>query len=314
MQHVFNTVGPVFGLIMLGYLTSHLKILNEGTGKGLADFVFTIAMPALLFRTMIIVTPPAGNTLALLGAFLGAAAITWFFASLMTVWPVRRPPADSASIAMGSTFGNTVMMGVPLIIGHFGDRAAAPMAVIIAIHTPIMWFVASLQVELQTKRTDISWIRNLFMLLRDLAVNPVLIGIVGGSLYRLTGVGLHPIPDKIILLLGQAGIPGALFALGMSLAHFRIRGQIPTLTLILLLKLIIMPAAAWLLATQIFQLSPLWTGVVVILSACPTGANAFLFANRFDRAVNSVSGSIAITTALSLITISVLLLILDGSP
>jgi predicted permease len=39
----------------------------------------------------------------------------------------------------------------------------------------------------------------------------------------------------------------------------------------------------------------------------PTGANAYLFAVRSDRVINSVSGSLVITTALAAVTVSLLL-------
>ena len=101
-----------------------------------------------------------------------------------------------------------------------------------------------------------------------------------------------------------------LVALGMSLTGFQIRGQVATMTTICLLSLVLMPAAAWLLATAVFALPPVWTGVAVLLAACPTGANAFLFATRYDVATGSVSGAVALGTTLSIVTISLMLLVL----
>ncbi len=310
MTEVLNTVAPVFGLIALGWLAARFGLLHEAADKGLASFVFTIAMPALLFRTMATITLPEGSSLLLLAAFMGSAAVTWVLATVMTRVPLGRPLADSASIGMGATFGNTVMMGIPLSVGHFGDQAIAPLAVVVAVHAPAMWLVATLQNEAINQdgtRTPFVIVRDL---ISDLVRNPILIGIVLGSVWRTTGLEIPAIPDKIISYLAAAGIPGALFALGLSLAKYAIRGQSGTLAVMSLLKLIVMPAVAWVLADQIFELPPLWTGVAVILAACPTGANAFLFASQYERAVASVSGSVALGTVLSVVTITALLAVL----
>lgn len=310
MTAVINTVAPVFGLIVLGWIAARLRLLDPGAEKGLASFVFTIAMPALLFRTMATVNLPDGSSVQLLIAFLGSAAVTWVLATIMTRFPLGRPVLDSASIGMGSTFGNTVMMGIPLSVGHFGEAAIAPLAVVVAVHAPVMWIVATLQNEALGQDTGRSRAEIMRGLVRDLIRNPVLIGIVLGSLWRVTGVEIPAVPDKIIAYLAAAGIPGALFALGLALAKYEIRGQSATLGVMSFLKLIVMPLTAWLLADLVFGLPALWTGVAVILAACPTGANAFLFASRYERAVASVSGSVALTTLLSAVTITLLLTVL----
>ncbi|MEL6423621.1 MAG: AEC family transporter, partial [Pseudomonadota bacterium] len=114
MTEVLNTVAPVFGLIALGYLAARLSLLDEAADRGLASFVFTIAMPALLFRTMATIAPVEGRSFDLLAAFLASAAVTWIAATVMTRTMLARPFADTASVGMGATFGNTVMMGIPL--------------------------------------------------------------------------------------------------------------------------------------------------------------------------------------------------------
>jgi malonate transporter len=49
--------------------------------------------------------------------------------------------------------------------------------------------------------------------------------------------------------------------------------------------------------------------VALLFSAMPTGANAYLFAVRSDRVIDSISGSLVITTVLAAATVSLLLYI-----
>ena len=64
----------------------------------------------------------------------------------------------------------------------------------------------------------------------DLARNPIVAAIVLGGLYGLSGLGFHPIVDKTITLLGQAGVPAALMGLGLSLSAFGFKGNIRGVT------------------------------------------------------------------------------------
>ena len=102
----------------------------------------------------------------------------------------------------------------------------------------------------------------------------------------------------------------ALFSLGLSLAAYKIKGQAATLSLIVLVKLLIYPAVAYALAVWVFDLPPLWTSILLLFAAMPVGANAYLFAIRYDRAVNSVSASIAVSTLLAVMTVAALLYVL----
>ena len=102
-------------------------------------------------------------------------------------------------------------------------------------------------------------------------------------------------------------MPTALVALGLTLSRFRIQGEARTLSLIVSLKLLLFPALVWVLTRWIDQLPAAWSAVAVLFAAMPTGANAYLFAVRSDRVINSVSGSLIITTVIAAITVSLLL-------
>ncbi|MBI1386506.1 MAG: AEC family transporter [Rhizobiales bacterium] len=311
LSEVLSTVTPVFGLIALGYASARTGLLAASAGAGLSAFVFTIAMPALLFRTLATVEAPPADQVLLLVGYMSAVAATWLIASLVSLFVLRRPPSDSAAISMAAAFGNTVMLGIPLVLGHFGEAALAPLAAIIAIHAPLLWLAATLQITWTTPRAATSTMETLLALTRDLARNPIILGIVLGSLYGQTGLPIPGVADKLLALLAAAGVPGALFALGMSLAQYSLTAQPASLLATTAIKLVMMPALAWLIAGPLLGLAPLWIGVIVLLAAVPTGANAYLFASKHECAVGTVSGAIALGTLISFATISALLVLLS---
>lgn len=306
MNAIVSTIAPVFGLILIGFLTMRFRVVSDAAAKGLAEFAFMIAMPALLFRTMVTAESTSSSPGSILAAFFIAGGIIWVVTTLAAIHLIKRSGLEATSLAMATTFGNTVMLGLPLGIAHYGDAATPALALIIAVHAPLLWLVASVQAEWMTSKGAVNLGARVRDLIKDLATTPIVFGVVLGSLWRATDLGLHEVPDKLLSMLGTAGIPASLFALGASLSRYSVRSDLDATGLVLVLKLLLFPVAAYILAVHIFALPPMAANAVVLLAACPTGANAFLFAQRYDSAVGPVSASVAAGTVIAAFTISVL--------
>jgi malonate transporter and related proteins len=304
---VLEIVAPIFVLVAVGYAAARAHLLSEIAQKGISEFAFNFAMPALLFRSIATATAGPPGSAWIVIAYFGGIAIVWALATAGTRLVLRRPAIDAATIAMTSCFGNIVMIGIPLVLAVVGPAGAAPMAALLSIHTPLLWFIGTLhqQAAEQTKG------RSAFAVARDLARelirNPLILAIAAGALWRLAELRLPTALDSSLALLGQAGIPCAQIALGASLTRFAIKGQLPTLTSVLVLKLLVLPMAVYALAVHVFALPRVAAEVALIFSAMPAGANAFLFAERTKRVINSASGAVALGTLLGAATSTLLI-------
>ena len=307
MDNVISVVAPVFALIAIGYAAGRLKWISEVGTKGLAEFTFNIAIPALLFRKMATAELPDVTPYALWGAYYGTALAVWLLATAITIVFLRRSAADASSIAMSAGFSNVVMIGMPLSLNLYGEAAAAPVAILVSLHSPLLWAMASVHLALSQRDGKLSVLAIGRDIVVELSRNIIILSIIAGTLWRLSGLGFDPLADDIITLIGRAGIPCALISLGLSLLGFRIAGQIPTLSSVLVLKILVMPAIAWVVAFHVFALPPVAAGVVTIFAAMPTGANAYLFASRNNLAPHSASGAVALGTCLSAVTAAVVI-------
>lgn len=312
MSSVLTIVAPVFGLIVIGYVAGRLNFVSQAAAKGIADFAFTLAIPALLCRTVASAELSGLAPFSILGSFYSAGFLTWIAAALLTIFVLKRPPADAPAIGMTSTFGNTIMLGIPLSIGVYGNAATPVFALIISIHAPIWWLTGMLHASTTGDFAGQSRKTILTNTLSELIHNPIVIGILAGAAWRLTGEPLPVAIDRLLQLMAQASVPTALVALGLSLVSFQIKGQVPTLVVVTALKLVWMPALAWLFATYVFQVDEMSRGIITIIAAMPTGANAFLFATKLDRAVNSTSGAVALGSLLTILTASVLVSVMHA--
>ncbi|TGN86656.1 AEC family transporter [Bradyrhizobium yuanmingense] len=303
-------VAPVFALIAAGYAAVLFRFVSEGAHKGISEFAFSIAIPALLFRTIVVSEFPDVSPYRMWGAYYGALALTWIAALLISAL-LRKQREDGVVFAIGSVYGNIVMLGIPLVISALGTEAAGPMALILSVNTPLLWLCGILQMELVSRKRTGSALSVIRPVLTDLARNPLMLAIGFGVIWRFTGLGLTPVVDRTIELLAQAGSPTALIALGINLFRFEVKGEKLSILVMCALKLMAMPAAAFVLA-KLLGLPPVAAGVVVLFAAMPTGANAYIFAVQYQRLVNPVSGAVALGTLLAAATLPVVVWVLAG--
>jgi predicted permease len=106
-------VAPVFALIAAGYAAVLFRFVSETANKGISEFAFSIAIPALLFRTIVVSELPAVSAVQVWAAYYGALAVTWLAALVMSSL-LRQQRADGPVFAIGSVYGNIVMLGIPL--------------------------------------------------------------------------------------------------------------------------------------------------------------------------------------------------------
>lgn len=315
LAQTFWIVLPVFGLIGLGFLASWTRYLPEAIGEGLGDFVFMVAIPVLLFRTLATAHFPNLSPWPVWISYFGGVSICWALADL-TLRKVFGRDAKAGMIAgVSAGFSNAVLLGIPLVYTAFGEEGIVPLLLIVAVQLPVMMTVSTVLIDWAdhrdgTAKGPASPARMAKSIALNLVKNPLVIGIVAGSAWRAADLGyagpLKVLGDQIAV----AAVPCALFALGMSLTRYGVRGNVPPAVAIAVLKLVVKPAVVWILAAKVFAMPALWTTVATIVAACPTGVNAWLIANRFRTGHAISANSITLTSAASVITLSVWLWLL----
>lgn len=311
LNAILVTVLPVFGMIVLGYGFAKAGIIDQVSGKGITLFVFNAAIPALLFKTVATMTPQDGAPWGLWIVFFGGIAITWGLTAVIAPRIDGISDGGGSAASMAAGFGNLALLGTPLAFSHFGEKVGVPLGMILSIHAPLLWFTATVHHELTRHDASFSFARTARELFLNLAKNAIVLALIAGAIWRTGGLGLNPIIDKMLSMLADASVPTALFALGLSLAAYSLKGAWTGMFTLIALKMILLPLCVFGLLRFAVSLPPLWSQVAILFAAMPTGANAFLFAHRNDEAVAAVSGAIALGTALAAISASVLLYFMD---
>lgn len=312
MEIVFNVVGPVFGIVLMGYVATKLGWFSQSAADGLARFVFDFAIPIFLFRTL--ATNPLPDTFPVdlfasyyIGCY-GAYAVGVFIGKVF----FGRDWMGAVLTGLACSFGNTILLGVPLVLRALGDEGAVPMFLILSIHGITLFTATTVFMELSNKG-DSSLAALPLKVLKGMITNPIILGLAGGLIANLTGFTLPGILDDVGRLMQAAASPCALFALGTTVARFGFAGRLSQTGIVMMTKMVAMPAVVWVLATQVFNLEPLWAMVATLMAAQPSGANVYLFATRYKTGLAVASSTVFLSTMTSILTISVLLYSFDIS-
>ena len=306
METIFNVVLPVFALIFSGWLAARIGILSGESTDALNKFVFFIAMPVLLFNVVATLDPKDVFNWTFIIAFLGANIIVLIVAILFSMIFFKRDLADASLFAMGSVFGNSVYMGIPLSMIAYGNPGLSP-AIIASVFQGIALIIpVVILIELGVNKSS-EGAGTAIKLARSLLRNPLMIGPIVGFAWSLTGWDL-PLPVATFSeILGGAAGPCALFAIGLFLYRKPLSEGVGEVGTLVILKLLIQPIIAWVLLFHVFTVDPAFAKVGVLLSALPTGANCFVIAQQYGRFVQRTSAAILISTIVAVVTLSVIL-------
>ncbi len=288
MWESIGVILPAFGLIAVGYLAVRTRLLSERAGDGLSEFVYTLAVPCLIFRTLARAEVPDVQPWGYWLAYFSGVVVVWGLGMLAAHRLFRRDASETVLAGFSAGQSNTVLVGVPIILRAYGDEGAVPLFLLIAVHLPIMVAAASILIEGREASPA--------AIVKRLLVNPIIVAILLGSAARPLG-GFVPDPAwRVVELIGSAAIPCALLAMGAALHRYGLTAGLPLPAVVSVLKLVVHPLVVFWLATHVFTMPPAWAGVAVLFAACPTGVNAYLLAERYGRGVALTSSAVSLST------------------
>ncbi|MES0812747.1 AEC family transporter [Roseibium sp. SCPC15] len=315
LAQTLTIVAPVFLLIGIGYALARYQVLTPSVSDALGQFVFVVAIPVLIFRTLTTADLSAGVPLALWASYFLGAGVAWVLGNLVIRKGFGREARAGAIGGISSTFSNLVLVGLPLITAVYGQEGQVPLLLIISVHLATMTIVMAVAMERAAAIDKGEATPPLAQLVggaaKSLLKNPLIVTIVFAFVWRQTGLQLPAIGQDVLNRIAATALPLALLSLGMSLVQYGMRGNVFPGFLLSVIKIAIMPSVVFLTSYFVFQLPPLWTAVATLAASCPTGVNAYLFANRYGTGHAMSANAITMTTLSAIVTTSLWIWFLD---
>lgn len=314
MSTILLAVIPLFTAIVAGFLAGKGKMLDETAVRGLNRFVFTFAMPPMLFRLMATTDVIAIGEWRFVAGYFYAEALIFLAGAVLGGPLFKQKFAAMTMQGFGGSFSNGVLIALPLLIGLYGPEGAVPAVLLFTLDVVLFSLVTMLLEASRGDGKSGGGLRAVRTTGRAMASNPILMSTLLGILFGLSGLQLPELVDKTFGFIGQAGPPAALFGLGATLAHRRIQGSLGAAGMMAGFKLFLHPALTFAVLAFLVPVEPFWIHAAVIFAACPVGANVYVFAQHYQVSVTAASAAIFFSTALSMVTITTLLLLYPPVP
>lgn len=296
---------------------------------GLNAFVFYFSLPAFLFVAVTSAPIHEGVPLAFVTVSLGVTTVVFALVhlagSLVRRYLGRRAGRlDPGPLAVAATYGNVGYLGVPIVLSVLGPGAALGAALGQLLHNMLFMVGYPLWSSLRgggaqrsgARRTESVGALVWRIAKGSVVLNPVVLAVIAGVAVSLLRVRLPGVLMVSVEMLGQAAVPTAMFAVGLSIkpALEGMRsGSVPILAVASAgaVKLVVLPVAT-LAAVALFGggLGAQWVGAAVIMAAMPVSSTASIIVFEYDGDVRLVGATTLVTSVFAVVTIPVVLALL----
>lgn len=294
---VAQTIIPIFLLILLGVAMRRWFGLREDFWPQLDRLIYNLFYPALLFNTLAHFEIDFGAAAPMLvvatlfmcaGIVLGLAAKYLFHA-----------PSKVFSATFQSSFRFNSYVGLAIAGGLHGQEGLAAIGLLMGFMVPLANVAAVLMLA---RHSESHW-------LREILLNPLIIATAGGIAFSLAGISLPQMFNTTLGLLSQASLPMGLIAVGAGLRVQGLHSHPGTLWYGVAVKLLVLPAIAWGLATA-FGLNGVYFHTPVLMAALPVSTVAYVLAKRMGGDGDTIAAQVMLSTLLSALTLPLWLLLM----
>ena len=298
MIAVLLQVLPFFALVGLGWGAGVSGFFSREATAALTRFVFYFALSAMIFGFVVSLPMAALWDPRFVVAYLAGSVPVYLLAFVTGIG--RGTGASVAAMeAQCAVVGNVGFLGIPMLVLLLGEAAAGPVMLVLAVDLVVF---GSLIVIIVTGARDGRVSPGVILSVgRGLLANPMIVSIVLGLVVSAAGVPIPAPAASFLSILGAAATPGALFAIGCTLAHLPAERPVPAAWLTVL-KLGLHPLAVAAAATRL-EVEPYAAGVMIAAAALPVAGNVYILASHYGVAAGRVSASILFSTVLAVATV-----------
>jgi malonate transporter and related proteins len=299
MVEIFLRTLPFFVIIGLGYWAGRTRFFTEEATAYLTKFVFFFALSAMLFRFAAnLPFAEIFNGRLVLGYLLGTTGV---YAIATLVAYVRRLDIPTAAVeAQCAAIGNVGFLGLPMLAMLFGEAAIGPVMLVLTVDLVV--FSSLIVILINGGRDGKLTLKTARLIGLGLVKNPMIVSISAGLIWSALQVPIPQPMNDFLTILGGAATPGALFAIGASLAsksaeRMHIAGWLS------FCKLVLHPMLVAAALIFVFPIAAFPAAVAIAAAALPVAGNVYMLAAHYGIAPHRASAAILVSTVISIATV-----------
>jgi predicted permease len=298
---ILSQMAVLFIILAVGYAANKFSILTAESNKLLSKLVVNIAMPCTILNSVLSghVSSTGSDAALFMAVSFGAFALA-FLLCVPLPRLLKAPKGDGGMYRFMIAFGNVGFMGFPVIQAIFGPGAAFYVSLFNIAFSVLCFSVGLVMVSGGSGKISFRFF-----------INPTMIVSILTVILFYARIQVPAVLTDTVALISQMTTPSSMLVIGSTLAAFPFRGVFTEKRIypVALIKLIILPVMTWLIF-RLFIHDPLMLGVLVMLAAMPTAANATMLSMVYGGNEELASKGIFLTTLFSIATIPLLILLL----
>lgn len=284
--------------IVIGYVLNKKRMINAQTNKSISAIIVNVSNPALVIYAVTGQQEVNAEVIKLIG--FGAVLYLLLPLAALAAVLLIKPKLDERGVyQMLLVFGNIIFMGFPIVQAMYGNQAILYLNI---LNLPFTLLIFTYGVRLLRGRQG--GIGGGFTV-KDL-LTPGFLSALASLIIYLTRLKL---PGFLVNALGFVGgltTPLSMIVLGSMMAAYSFRDILRTKKLYLLsfVKLLVMPAAGYVLARLLFS-DPVLVGVITISLAMPSATLCAMLGEQYgtEQQAGLAAQGVLMTTILSLVSI-----------
>ena len=299
LMYSLNATVPIFRVMVLGYVLRRGKILNDNFVAVSNKFNFKVTLPVLLFTDMAATDIRADFDGALV-LYSALVTLVMFSAVWLLARLLLRDRTLIGAFVQASCRSSVAVLGIAFITNIYGDAGVAPMMILGAVPLFNILSVIVLTFEGEGAQSGVS---NLKRAAVGIVTNPILIGLVLGTLSGLLRIYYPPIVDKALDLVADLATPQALICIGAGFEGRKALAKLKPTLAASAVKLVILPAVFLTLAVLLGFRDQALVALIIMLGS-PSTPSCYVMAKNMNNDGVLTSSVIVATTLLSAFTLT----------
>ncbi len=292
----FNSVMPIFLLMLAGYILKALKIADKKGFDTVNRLVFKAFLPTLLFYN-IYTTESSDVFNPKLIAFTITGTLIVFALGYAAVFVLTKDNAKRGVMLQGFFRSNYAILGLPLVEYICEGKTSGLSSLMVAIIVPVFNVLAVISLE---RFRDGKL--NIGKMAKGIITNPLIIGCLLGLLFYLAGITLPGVLEKAVSDVAKIASPLAIIVLGASFTFSSLSGCVKELITVVSVRLVIVPAIAIFFAILLgFNGEAL--ACVLIAFGAPVAVSSFSMAQQMGGDENLAAQVVVVSSAACLLTL-----------
>lgn len=296
-----NTIVPIFLIVVLGWVLKNKNFLDSSFFAGADKFVFNIALPTMLFLDLVETEDITSFDFGFVG-FCIAGVLSVFILLCIFVPICCRDNAKRGAAIQGIYRSNFAILGTSVVMNMFGESAAGAVATVLPVTVITFNVLAVIALSVfAPKNKKMAFAELIKTIVLNIVKNPLIIALVIGLLFLLTGFELPAILDGSLNYISDATLALALMSLGANIEPKHIKESFVPAIVSSVCKTVVVPLVIVTVAALV-GFRGIELGVILILFSSPTAVSSYIMAKNMGSDYNLASQILLYTTVLSVVT------------